>query len=512
MLGIEYQSCSISQTDEKSLSPYLDVNMDNEYHLANFKREGSIDQAYREYDPPSNFACASDSWKEGRPTLLYSWCRCALYSFIMTIICGATTAVFPTFLIWFDVNLGSICRNLLPDWYKMPKDVQTTQLIWGIISCVFNQCWHFSIILPVFGWKLIKQLNLLPWALIFSSTDAIYRLLIHVYHNFDNRTWEPYPRYIIFLGGILFSSYRIASHFEQKLQQRLQLTFKLGAQFYTCAPAILVINFVLFHYFGSLSESYKSVVASLSPVLIIIPKTVARLCAEKMDGLNHPGTSVLLVIALHAGSPLLFRILQAKLESPRMYFILSIVHGIESTFDKVTLPFQDYILQKCCKQQQQHRNSREIKSRVKRLLADLAIVSMIAESSAIFASSAVFQIFQCYYRYDDKAQNYDAAKLLKNACFRIAIGVIIEFLFNTIAIKMQTYYYNIPVIRVWKVKKFWIIGMFLLHALMPMVFFGGIFYNALQTKGMFQKKMAQNCTLPFHVPLTNTTSRVKKLF
>ena len=36
--------------------------------------------------------------------------------------------------------------------------------------------------------------------------------------------------------------------------------------------------------------------------------------------------------------------------------------------------------------------------------------------------------------------------------------------------------------------------MFLLHTLIPMLFFGGLFYEALQSKDIFDTNIRQNCT------------------
>ena len=144
------------------------------------------------------------------------------------------------------------------------------------------------------------------------------------------------------------------------------------------------------HYFSTVSEKFKIVLTSLSPVLLILPKTVARMCAERTEGLNHPGASVLLIITLCAAPTIGFRLLQAKLERFWIYFILSIVHGVESTLDKITLPLQSSILERCCIKRQKN-VSKQRKARVNRLLADLAIVSIFAESSAIFVSSKVIQ-------------------------------------------------------------------------------------------------------------------------
>ena len=146
------------------------------------------------------------------------------------------------------------------------------------------------------------------------------------------------------------------------------------------------------------------------------------------------------------------------------------MHGIASTFDKITLPLQDYILKKCCAKR--HHVSKHRKPNASRLLADLAIISIIAESSAIISSSAIIQILRYYYGRDDNGEKYRVVTLSEAGSFRAATGIIVEFLFNTIVIKIQTYCYNIPTIRVWKTRKWWMIAMFLLHIFIGMFYMG----------------------------------------
>ena len=472
------------------------VNDTNPGILADLKHKESTNQIYHEYDPP-RLQGVSASWKVARPTFLGSWYRCVYQSFILTVIYGAAMAVIMTSVSWLDLNLAGICYQFNGNWYKMPHDVQNIRLTSQVVKAIIVQWWPMSVFLPVFGWKLVKQLNLLPWTMLASFIDANYRLFLHVYQMY-NRTWSAYAMNAVFGINLLLCSYRIASHYRQATRQSLQFALKLGAQFYMSFPTVLMFNYLILPYFQALPENSKAVIASLSPALWIIPKAVARLCSQNIEGVSRPGTSVLFLIIVYIVPPIIIRILQAKLHGFWVYFGLCIVHGIASTFDKITLPLQDYILKKCCAKR--HHVSKHRKPNASRLLADLAIISIIAESSAIISSSAIIQILRYYYGRDDNGEKYRVVTLLEAGSWRAATGMIVEFLFNTIAIKIQTYYYNIPVIRVWKTRKWWMIAMFLLHIFIGMFYMGEYTYDAVRSKNMFSKNMTEKCTKPFHRP------------
>ena len=491
-----FSSVEVKGCEESTNSLHEDLENSNRDNLVDFNHHNSTDRIYREYDPPRLESFAA-SWKAGRPTFVHSCFRCIRYSFIFTVLYGAGTSVVTIFIIWLSLNLGAICRHFDGTWYEMPVSIQKALLTLEVAEGMIVQCWFLSIIVPIFGWKLVKELNLLSWTMLAASIDAVYRLLLNVFRTY-NRTWSSYPMNFLFATSFLFISYKVASQYRQNIRQRLQLAFKLGVQFYVSLPVALIINYVVLHYFNLISEKSKAILASLAPAFVIIPKAITRLCAEKMEGLNHPGTSILLLLSTHAGMPVLFRILQTKLHGFWMYFLLSIIHGIESTFDKITLPLQDYILHRCCTKGQRGYTSKEKKPRVNRLFADLAIINMIAESSAIIVSSVVTQMCRYYYSRDEKGRAHNVVSLLEVGCWQIITAIIVEFVFNTIAVKIQTYYYNVPIMRVWKIRKRWLFAMFIIQTLITILYFGGYFLNTLRNNKVFDERITHVCKQPFH--------------
>ena len=459
--------------------------------LADFSHQNSIDHVFREYDPPK-LDCVTSSWKGGRPAKLRSWLLCTLYSFILTVLCGSGIAAIVSFVLWLSIHLGAICRRLDGTWYKMPIGIQKSLLTLEVAQCSTLQCWYLCIMLPIFGWKVIKKVNVVPWFIIVASIDAIYRLELNVYRRY-NHTWSSYPMNFLFAATIFLVSYKVASQYQENIGQKFRLAFKLGAQFYVGFPVALILNYVVLYYFNIIPEKARAILASLSPALVVMSKAIARLCVEKIEGINHPGTSVLLLMSLYTAPIILFRVLQTKLHGFWMYFIIAIVHGIESIFDKITLPLQEYILHRCCMKGQHRHVSKKRKPRVNRLFADLAIVSMISESSAIIVSSVVLQICRYYYGSDEQGRTYHISTLIEACCWQVITGITVEFFFNTISIKIQTYYYNIPIIRVWKANKRWLIAMLLINTVIGILYFGDYFLNTLRSNKMFDNGIKLKC-------------------
>ena len=493
---ISFGENSLNQKNSLTTDQAVKATYDDD--LIDFKFYDWNDQVHCEYDPPKHESTFG-SWKLGRPILRRSWYRCVFYSFILTVICGAALSSVATFVLWLDLNLDTVCYQT--SWYEIPKTIRHIRLTSEVAKGMIIQCWPLLTMLPAFGWNLVKKVNILPWTILASSTDAVYRLLLNVYLTYD-QVWRSFPLNALFAINVTFSCYQIASHFRDSRGQRIQLAFILGAQFYLGLPVTIMVNSVIIPHFKYLPDKSKAIWASLCPAFLIIPKVVARLCIKSTRGINHPGAAVLLLIALHAGPPTVFRILQVRLEKFSLFIILCLVHGLESTFDKITLPIQDYILHWCHKRctKRTQSVSGNINPRYSRLLADLAIVSIIAESTAIFVSSAGLQIFRYYYARNDRNERYDVVTLLRIFCTNAGIATVIEFLFNVLAIKIQTYFYNIPIIRVWKLRKAWILKMSLIQHFMNLLVFGYYVYSATTTKNMFDLNITQQCIKPFYRP------------
>ena len=130
----------------------------------------------------------------------------------------------------------------------------------------------------------------------------------------------------LFLVNTAYISYKVARDNDLRLNSEHN---------FAGYPMALILNHVILYYFNIVQENSKAILASLSPALFIIPKAVARLYTKTMEGPNYPSTSFLLLMPLTAAPPIMFRILQANLHGFWMYLGLSIVHGIESNFDKI---------------------------------------------------------------------------------------------------------------------------------------------------------------------------------
>ena len=123
------------------------------------------------------------------------------------------------------------------------------------------------------------------------------------------------------------------------------------------------------------------------------------------------------------------------------------------------------------------------------------------EASSVFVNCALVQILRFYFGRDENSMKYNEYALLKDFLGRITIAVFIEWIFNTLTIKLQKYYYNVPVVRVWNTKWRWITMLVILNTTIALLFFTEPLLAVVENKTVLvDPKTKLKCVRPFHRP------------
>ena len=126
------------------------------------------------------------------------------------------------------------------------------------------------------------------------------------------------------------------------MSNKVILTFQLGAQYSLGAIAIYVVIYLLVPLFIDSSPSEQVIIAAVTALVGAIPKLVSRLAAQKLTGINHPGTSYVLVISTYTSSTILACVMQANIESLDLYVLLCFGHGIVVLLERLSVVARDH--------------------------------------------------------------------------------------------------------------------------------------------------------------------------
>ena len=146
--------------------------------------------------------------------------------------------------------------------------------------------------------------------------------------------------------------------------------------------AILVAYF-LYPAFTKQNKAGKVNIAVFAPLITVALKGISRLSVQGLWRISHPGTSFVLLVPLYYGSAVMLRLLQVDLQSLKAIAIIGIIHGIAEVIERSALVLIDYVSYQIYERKRVPWGSFRTPRR-ERLAADIAILSMLFESSAVF--------------------------------------------------------------------------------------------------------------------------------
>lgn len=191
--------------------------------------------------------------------------------------------------------------------------------------------------------------------------------------------------YSLFLTSELLQIFFLINHLSplilSKWQKRIFFTQLVAISFFPFLMGDIIALFIYRSYIKQ-NEKGKLIIALFSPLLGVLCKTISRICIQRQWRITHPVYFYVLMAPLYLGSAVLFRVLQLDLDELKTMVYLGIIHGIAEVIERSTIVVIDHICQRILK-----RNTFSWGSfrtpRTERITADVAIMSMLYESTAI---------------------------------------------------------------------------------------------------------------------------------
>ena len=140
----------------------------------------------------------------------------------------------------------------------------------------------------------------------------------------------------------------------------------------------------------------------------------------------------------------MFRVLQANLDNLKSIAILGIIHGAAEVIERSTMVVIDHICHLLWKRTPAPWGSFHSPRR-ERLMADIAIMSMLSESIAIVAVNGYLYLYQFIY-----PQNKLFINLLQSIAIHTFVQLVIEWFFTSVSLAIDTRYQNMAVTAVWR--------------------------------------------------------------
>ncbi|KAJ7392835.1 hypothetical protein OS493_010495 [Desmophyllum pertusum] len=448
--------------------------------------------------------------ERSRPTKWWmSFWKAMKCVFCIQIIGGLALGSLAIAILVLDFNSVDLCYDRRHShWNSLPRKIQAIIVTAETVEAYVIQMWTFLLVVTMFGWPLVKKLNLLILNLLGVFFDTCYRLYLQVYGIYG-KSWKSFPLNALFLIIVLMNSIlvgkEIANNSETERYKKLKKTIKvsaiLAAQLAFGIPIAFVLVYALIPLYGRQSETYRAVIAGALPLVTAIPKVIVRLAAQRIDFL-HPGDSHVLLSVLYSASAIVFRVMQAELTSLQLFIVLSFVHGSVDLLERLTIVVRDYlwyfIYKKLLKQDGIETIMTADKFRTPRsmrFIADMSIQMILGESTALIAAVCFIQLYNFMYSADNQSTNM---YFVTQFFIRVTIALSIDFVFNSFSFWIQMSYLNVAVVRVWKKKWRKHMGIAFILTAVTLCYFTSHLFAVVKDKNTPGAKTPDlNCTGPF---------------
>ena len=229
-------------------------------------------------------------------------------------------------------------------------------------------------------------------------------------------------------------------------KELVALFLKMTVPIFSIIILAIVVASIIYPLYNKQKEGGKLrlIIAIFAPVVGVVLKVISRICVQRLWNITHPGYSYVLLAPLYCATAVMFRMLQADLDSLKSIAILGIVHGAVEVLERSTMVVIDHVLHLIWQRQSAPWGSFRTPRR-ERLMADIAIMSMLFESAAIVSVNGILYLYQYIY-----VRNELLLELLQSFAKSTSVSLVIEWFFTSLSLTIETHYQNMAVMAVWK--------------------------------------------------------------
>ena len=385
------------------------------------------------------------TWKRFRPSVLRTVCQSMYIGTSISLLSAVILGLFYIMIGYVSYETTRNCQFHTKE--TIPVKMQWIRTLSDVIGVAFLYMWFFVEMVFLFRPHQLKGLKrkLVLVAFVFFCADTVYRVVLQVFGISHSQlsVIQKIPLKVLFLISICCQVYPLTNHF-RNLSSRASLFIKLTTPI--CFPFFIVISTASYIYplYNEQTEHGKLLIALFSPLFPVIFKVVLRLCTQRLKKITHPGYSYVLLVPLYFISAIMFRVMQAQLENLKFIAVLGIIHGVVEVLERSTMVFIDHICHVILKGKSAPWGSFRTPRR-ERLMADIAILSMLCESTAIVSVNGVLYLYQFTY-----SQNIPLLKLLQEFVIHTAVALVIEWFFTGVSLAIETRFQNIAVMTIWR--------------------------------------------------------------
>jgi len=390
------------------------------------------------------------AWKRLRPSALQTVFKSMYIGAWISLLTACKIGTIYLLLSYVSYKTVSNCEQID---IAISARVEWMTTIADIISCLFNYIFPLLNLLLLFRPYQLKGVKrkLILVLFVMYCLDSLYRGVLQaarkpffklsaLYSSLSN-----FPVYLFVFTNVCLLLYFAAKHVIVRPRRKLAfLICKMAMP--TCLTIIsgFTIRYFVYPAYNKQYTEGKLLIALFSPLMGVVVKAVSRICVQRLWNITHPGYSYVLLAPLYFLLAIMFRILQADLDSLKSIAILGIIHGFAEVVERSTVVVIDHICHQICRRESSPWGSFRTPRR-ERLMADIAIMSMLFESTAIVSVNGFLHLYQWIY-----LEKESFLKLFQSFAKYTSVPLVIEWFFTSVSLAIETWYQNMAVMVVWR--------------------------------------------------------------
>ena len=388
------------------------------------------------------------AWKQLRPSALYT-----VYKSMYT---GASISLLAApFIGMVYILITFLCYKTFYSCGPQPKELIPVRVQWvhtisiAILEVVFYS-WLFSTILLLFRPFQLKGVKrkLALVSCITYCLHTLYRVAMQALGKsyYNDAVYFQFPLFSFVISHFCLQFYFLAKHFCQSPNRTklLILVGKMATPTFLTSFALFMLADHLYTAYNKQNKDGKLLIALFSPLIGVLLKVISRICVQRLYNITHPGYSFVLLAVLYFSPAAVFRVLQADLDSLQSIAIVGIIHGAAEVIERSTMVVIDHICHMIWKRKSAPWGSFRTPRR-ERLMADIAILSMLAESAAIVSVNGLLYLYQFIY-----LNNQSLFNLFRSFVITVSLQLAIEWFFTSVSLAIETRYQNMAAMAVWR--------------------------------------------------------------
>ena len=435
------------------------------------------------------------AWKRLRPSISRTMLNSLCYGFLISVL-SATVFGMVSFTVYY------FCYQTLLNCEYNSKESIPIKLQWFItISKVLSvSCLYFWFLINMRFYFRPFQLSgvrktIFIVSLFFYLVDSAYRIGIQaggISHS-KLTALQHIPPTATFCLSTCVTIYVIKKHFcYGPLIQHLKFIVLFVVPFVLTLGTAELTTHSIYPAYTKQNASGKFVIAMFAPLIVVVIKVTGRICIQRLwCRVSHPGTSFVLLAPMYCGSAIVLRLLQVHLRSLESVALIGVIHGIAEVFDRSIMAFIDHIIHQVLEKRQIPWGGFRTPRR-ERLAADLTIMSMLSESSAVITVNIYLHLYQYFYTNDNSP-----LQLLQSFAITTSVPLGIEWFFTSVSIAIETRYKNLPLVAVWRERWKRHLAVLIINLLMMCIWTSSTLLKVVE--GRFKDNVKDRCQMSFNM-------------